>query len=137
MESNKRSKVEQNYQFIDEGPDNNDELLDGIKGQRFGLQVKALPIFEEKSKFQQISIYESKSYGKVLVLDDVIQVTEKDEFAYHEMLVHVPLFAYLSQHATKSRSRKQESRTAKFKVLLIGAGDGGALRELCKHSMVS
>ena len=57
----------------------------------------------------------------VLVLDGIIQVTERDEFAYQEMITHIPIFA---------------CRNPPKKVLIIGGGDGGVLREVCKHSCV-
>ena len=60
---------------------------------------------------------ESTDYGRVLVLDGVIQVTERDEFAYQETIAHIPLFA----HPNPKR------------VLIIGGGDGGVLREVVKH----
>lgn len=69
--------------------------------------------------FYKTQIY-SKTYGNVLVLDGIIQCTERDEFAYQEMLAHLPLFA----HPNPKR------------VLIIGGGDGGILREVLKHSSV-
>jgi spermidine synthase len=62
-------------------------------------------------------VFKSAQYGNVLVLDGVIQVTERDEFAYHEMLVHVPMFSHPSPR----------------RVLVVGGGDGGVLRELLVH----
>lgn len=62
-------------------------------------------------------MFQSETYGRVLVLDGVIQLTERDEFAYQEMIVHLPVFA----HPNPKR------------VLIVGAGDGGVLREVCKH----
>ena len=62
-------------------------------------------------------MFDSESYGRVLVLDGVIQVTERDEFAYQEMITHLPLFAH--------RNPKN--------VLIVGGGDGGVLREVAKH----
>ena len=85
-------------------------------GQSMSLRVKEL-IHEEKSLFQHIQIFESQTYGRVLVLDGVIQLTERDEFSYQESLVHTSLFS----HPNPKR------------VLLIGGGDGGMLREICKH----
>jgi spermidine synthase len=61
------------------------------------------------------------------VLDGVVQLTEKDEFAYHEMVAHVPVFALQNKHP----------KLDKIRVLLIGAGDGGVLRELLKHDHVA
>ncbi len=66
-------------------------------------------------------MFRSTTYGNVLVLDGVIQVTERDEFAYQEMIAHLPLFA--------SKNPK--------KVLIIGGGDGGVLREVAKHPSVT
>jgi spermidine synthase len=81
-------------------------------GQRFCLKVKE-PLHAERSDFQDILVFESTNHGRVLVLDDVIQLTEMDEFSYQEMITHLPMFA----HA------KPES------VLILGAGDGGVLRD--------
>ncbi|CAE7824342.1 SPDSYN2, partial [Symbiodinium microadriaticum] len=67
-----------------------------------------------------ILLFESTNYGKVLVLDGVIQVTERDEYSYQEMIVHLPMFA----------------NSMPKKVLIIGGGDGGVLREVAKHPSV-
>ena len=77
-------------------------------------------IYSGKSKYQEILVLESDDFGKILVLDGVVQLTERDEFFYHEMLAHVTLHAH----------RKPES------VLIIGGGDGGTLREVLKHETV-
>lgn len=83
-----------------------------------GLFFKAKKVlFEKKSAFQKIEIIENDFYGRVLFLDGLVQTTEKDEFFYHEMLVH-PALACLPRPE---------------KVLIIGGGDGGALREVLKH----
>lgn len=83
-----------------------------------GLFFKAKKIlYEKKSAFQKIEIIENDFYGRVLFLDGLVQTTEKDEFFYHEMLVHPGL-------ACIPRPEK---------VLIIGGGDGGALREVLKH----
>lgn len=74
-------------------------------------------IYEEKTEHWDLSIFENKLFGRVLAMDGVVQLTEKDEYAYHEMLAHVPL---LSHPHPKS-------------VLIIGGGDGGTLREVLKH----
>ena len=74
-------------------------------------------LYEGRSKFQRIEIVRNKDYGKVLLLDGLVQTTERDEFYYHEMLVHPALCSH--------------RRPAK--VLIIGGGDGGALREVLKH----
>ncbi|KAG5190364.1 spermidine/spermine synthase [Tribonema minus] len=88
-------------------------------GQKFSLQVEKV-LFHEKSDFQDVLVFQSATYGKVLVLDGVIQVTERDEFAYQEMLTHIPCFA----HPHPKR------------VLIVGGGDGGILREVARHACV-
>ena len=88
-------------------------------GQKFCIEVDKV-LLNGRSDFQDILVFESVSYGRVLVLDGVIQVTERDEFAYQEMIAHLPLFAH---------------RRPK-KVLIIGGGDGGVLREVVKHGCV-
>ncbi|MGB9863089.1 MAG: polyamine aminopropyltransferase [Candidatus Saccharicenans sp.] len=83
-----------------------------------GIFFKARKVLlEKKSKFQRIEIIDNPYYGKVLFLDGLVQTTEKDEFFYHEMLVHPAL-------ACHPRPEK---------VMIIGGGDGGALREVLKH----
>jgi len=77
-------------------------------------------LYEGKSEYQEIMIIESPHFGRVLVLDGVAQCDERFEFIYHEFISHVPLFAH----------PKPED------VLIIGGGDGGALREVLKHREV-
>ncbi len=77
-------------------------------------------LYKGKSKFQEIMVIRNPYYGKMLVLDDVVQITERDEFFYHEMLTHVVL------HANPSPR----------KVIVIGGGDGGVVREVLKHKSV-
>ncbi|ODV88175.1 hypothetical protein CANARDRAFT_193352 [[Candida] arabinofermentans NRRL YB-2248] len=88
-------------------------------GQAMMLRVEKI-LHHEKSPFQDVLVFKSTDYGNVLVLDGVIQVTERDEFAYQEMITHVPLFAHPNPK----------------KVLVIGGGDGGVLREAVKHECV-
>ena len=88
-------------------------------GQAMSLKVKEV-LDHHKSDFQDVLVFESETYGKVLVLDGVIQVTERDEFSYQEMMAHVPLCA----HPNPKR------------VLVIGGGDGGVLREIARHECV-
>lgn len=76
-------------------------------------------IFKGKSKFQDILIFKNPIYGRILVLDGILQLTEYDEFIYHEMISHSVLFPH-----------KDPQR-----ILIIGGGDGGALREVLKHSV--
>ena len=77
-------------------------------------------IHHERSEVQEILVLECSHFGRVLALDGVVQLTEADEFIYHEMLTHVALHAH----------PKPEN------VLIIGGGDGGALREVAKHGQV-
>lgn len=83
------------------------------------LQVQRI-LHHEQSKFQDVLVFQSTTYGNVLVLDGVIQCTEKDEFSYQEMIAHLPL----ASHPDPKR------------VLVIGGGDGGVLREVVKHECV-
>lgn len=88
-------------------------------GQAFSLEVEEV-LFQGKSEYQDVVVFKSKTYGTVLALDGVIQLTERDEFSYQEMIVHLPMCAHPNPK----------------KVLIIGGGDGGVLREVCKHSTV-
>jgi len=88
-------------------------------GQATSLEVDEV-VFYTKSKMQDVLIFKSKTFGKVLVLDGVIQLTEKDECSYQEMLTHVPMFAHPDPR----------------KVLIVGGGDGGVLREVLCHKSV-
>ncbi|MGI6361452.1 MAG: polyamine aminopropyltransferase [Bacillota bacterium] len=72
------------------------------------------------SDYQRIDVFESLEFGRILVLDGYIMLTERDECIYHEMIVHVPM-------AVNPKIKK---------VLLIGAGDGGAIRELSKYTTI-
>ena len=83
-------------------------------GQRFLVTRELARV---KSEFQDIVIAETASHGRVMFLDGVTQITERDEFVYQEMLTHVPLLAH---GAAKN-------------VLIIGAGDGGVLRRVLQH----
>lgn len=75
------------------------------------------PLYSGRSQFQKIDVYQHEHFGRVLTLDDLIQTTELDEFCYHEMLVHPALC----------------SREPIERVLIIGGGDGGALRHVLMH----
>ncbi|XP_044484292.1 spermidine synthase 1-like [Mangifera indica] len=88
-------------------------------GQAHFLKVEKI-IFQGKSEFQSMMVFQSSSYGKVFVLDGALQLTEKDEFSYQEMITHLPLCSIPNPK----------------KVLLIGGGDGGILREISRHSSV-
>ncbi|NLA96248.1 MAG: polyamine aminopropyltransferase [Clostridiaceae bacterium] len=74
-------------------------------------------LFSQQSDFQHIQVLDSYEFGRVLVMDGFIMMTEKDEFIYHEMISHVPMAVH----------------PAIRKILVIGGGDGGVLRELCRY----
>jgi spermidine synthase len=93
---------------------------------RFGEQVaegfffafEGTLVHSERSSFQKIEVYDHPHFGRVLTLDDTIQTTERDEFCYHELLVHPALCA----------------RDLVERVLIIGGGDGGTLRHVLMHA---
>ncbi len=90
------------------------ETLYAQWGQRFLVRRELARV---QSDFQDIMIFESHTHGRVMLLDGVVQITERDEFVYQEMLTHVPLLAH----------------GAARNVLIIGAGDGGVLRRVLQH----
>ena len=77
-------------------------------------------LFSGESEFQRIDVFESQEFGRFLTLDGVLMLTERDEFIYHEMITHVPM----AVHPNVGN------------VLVIGAGDGGVLRELAKYESI-
>ncbi len=86
-----------------------------------GLTVRVRDVlFSGKSKYQEIQILDTYSLGKVLVLDNTYQTTERDEAYYHEALAHIPLFTHPNPRH----------------VLVVGGGDGGTVREVLKHKSV-
>lgn len=90
------------------------ETLHANFGQYFSIDQV---LYHEKTDHQDLIIFENAALGRVMALDGVVQTTERDEFIYHEMMTHVPLLA----HGNARR------------VLIIGGGDGGMLREVCRH----
>lgn len=97
------------------------------------LKVKEI-ITVEKSKFQDVLVFESTNYGNVLVLDGVIQATERDEFSYIFLLSRILLTNVRYQEMITHLA--MNSHPNPEKVLVIGGGDGGVLREVVKHSCV-
>jgi spermidine synthase len=77
-------------------------------------------LYDSKTEHQRLIIFRNATFGRVMALDGIVQTTEKDEFIYHEMLAHVPI---LGHGAVK-------------RVLIVGGGDGGMLREVVKHTGV-
>jgi spermidine synthase len=96
--------------FVTEWPNENVGLT---------LQITKM-LHEEDTPFQHIQIAETEQYGRILILDGVFQTSVKDEWTYHEMISHVPLMV----HPHPER------------VLIIGGGDGGVAREVCRHESV-
>jgi spermidine synthase len=95
------------------------------KNKNFGMTFKVRQyLFHEKTKYQTIDIFDTFEYGKVLVLDGMVMLTEKDEFVYHEMLVHVPINSILNHGKEPKR------------ILVIGGGDGGAVKEIIKYPFI-
>lgn len=86
---------------------------------RFSIQVNS-QLHHETSEYQRISVFDSAEFGRFLTLDGIMMLTERDEFIYHEMITHPAL----AVHPNVKR------------VLVIGAGDGGVVRELAKYSQL-
>ncbi|MDX8045040.1 spermidine synthase [Gracilibacillus sp. S3-1-1] len=87
----------------------------------FGITMKVNKTHHtEQTEFQKLDMVETAEWGNMLLLDDMVMTTEKDEFVYHEMMAHVPLFTHPNPEA----------------VLVVGGGDGGVIREILKHPSV-
>ncbi len=81
---------------------------------------EATLLYDSETEHQRLRVFRNPTFGRILTLDGVIQVTEGDEFIYHEMMAHVPI---LSHGAARS-------------VLIVGGGDGGMAREVLRHKAV-
>ena len=92
---------------------------DQTRNLRFSCRIRET-LVREQTKYQDLAVVDTLQFGKMLVLDGCVMTTEADEFVYHEMITHVPLF-------THPKPRK---------VLVVGGGDGGAIREILKHPSV-
>ena len=90
---------------------------DGVK---LSIRIEE-QLFSAQSDIQRIDVLESKDFGKILVVDGDLMLTERDEFIYHEMITHVPMAVH------------PEVKN----VLVIGAGDGGVIRELVRYPEIS
>ncbi len=97
-------------------PKFNETLYDAY-GQAFRVDEM---LYEVKTDHQHVTIFHNATFGRVLVMDGVVQTTEKDEFIYHEMMTHVPILA----HGDVGR------------VLIVGGGDGAMLREVTRHRRI-
>lgn len=76
-------------------------------------------LHDSQSAYQRVRVIDNQDFGRMLILDEAVQTTERDEFIYHEMMAHVPLLA----HPSPTRA------------LIIGGGDGGLLREMLRHPL--
>ncbi len=89
--------------------------------ENVGITLKvSKTLFSGESKFQKLDIVETLEYGRMMLLDGLVMVTERDEFIYHDMIVHPALFTHPNPR----------------QVLVIGGGDGGSIREILKHPEV-
>jgi spermidine synthase len=86
---------------------------------KFSIKVEK-QLYSGQSEFQRIDVFESEEFGRFLTLDGYMMLTEKDEFIYHEMITHVPLAVHPNVKT----------------VLVIGAGDGGVIRELTRYDTI-
>jgi len=98
-----------------------DETLHTGVRQRFAVEEV---LHREQTDFQDLIIFRNPIFGRMMALDGVIQTTEGDEFVYHEMITHMPIFAQKAAKGSVDR------------VLIIGGGDGGVLREALRHPEV-
>ena len=90
-----------------------------IRSNKLSVNVEIREhVLHRKTDFQTIDIYDTEAFGKILFLDNHVQLAELDEHAYHESLVHIPLLSVFMPR----------------RALVIGGGDGAVLRELCRHS---
>src|ERR1044072_271446 len=90
------------------------------KGYAQSMELGGKPIAEEKSRFQRIKIFDTVANGRVMTLDDIVQITTRDESAYAEMLTHLPMF----EHAKVER------------VMIVGGGAFSIAAEALKHKGV-
>ena len=96
-------------------------LYHEITPEGFGIAIeKDKDLYSETSPYQKVDVFSSRAFGNVLTLDGLMMVTERDEFFYHEMIVHIPMLTHKNPK----------------NILVIGGGDGGTVRELLKHKSV-
>ncbi len=103
-------KINRNVWFTDKDED-----------QALSLRYTGEVLFDERNEFQRVRILDSTSYGKMLAIDDMVMCTERDEYHYHEMITHPAMLAFESVSGAAKN------------VLVIGGGDGGTIREVCKY----
>lgn len=98
-------------------------FTDKDENQALSLRYTGDVLFDERNEFQRVRILDSISYGKMLAIDDMVMCTERDEYHYHEMITHPAMQAYESASGVTAKN-----------VLVIGGGDGGTIREVCKYA---
>jgi spermidine synthase len=86
---------------------------------KFSIKIDK-PVYTGESKYQRIDVFDTYEFGRILTLDGFLMLTEKDEFIYHEMITHVPM-------AVNPQIKN---------ILVIGAGDGGTVRELVRYKTI-
>lgn len=96
-------------------------FTDKDDNQALSLRYTGEVLFDERNEFQRVRVLDSISYGKMLAIDDMVMCTERDEYHYHEMITHPAMQAYQSIGGSPKN------------VLVIGGGDGGTIREVCKY----
>lgn len=96
-------------------------FTDKDENQALSLRYTGEILFDERSEFQRVRILDSTSYGKMLAIDDMVMCTERDENHYHEMITHPAMLTFESISGAAKN------------VLVIGGGDGGTIREVCKY----
>ena len=93
------------------------EYYEGKTGLTIGIREK---LFDKQTPYQRVEVFDTDAWGHLLTIDGMVMLSERDEFVYHEMISHVPLFMH----------------PAPKRVLVIGGGDGGTVREVLKHRTV-
>jgi spermidine synthase len=89
--------------------------------ENMGLSLKVESLLHrETTPYQELAVLDTVQYGRMLVLDGMVQTTEKDEYVYHEMITHVALYTHPNPR----------------RVAVVGGGDGGAVREILKHPSI-
>ena len=121
-EPKKLQQIRQRRKKIRNKPMEEKKYVTEWANENLGLTLKITNmVHEEQTPFQHIEIADTLEYGRLLILDGVFQTSVKDEWTYHEMISHVPLM--LHPHPER--------------VLIIGGGDGGVAREVCRHHCVT
>ena len=92
-----------------------EKMYHEITPEGFGIAIeKDKDLYSGKSPYQTVEVFHSRAFGNVLTLDGLMMVTERDEFFYHELIVHIPLLTHPNPE----------------NILVIGGGDGGTVREI-------